>query len=68
MIQGKDSFQTVVLTKYENLLKNASHNIFMEALVIKEVKYDWNEKMKVLQKKGYYEEVIINMKRKTTLI
>ena len=35
--------------KYDNLLKNASGNIFIEALVIKEVKYDWNEKSNTIR-------------------
>ena len=59
----------MVLNKYGNLLENRSHNLFTEALVITEVKYDWNEKMmKALQKKGYNKKVILNMKREMTLI
>ena len=34
-----------------------------EALVIKEIKYNWNEKMKALQEKGYNEKEILNMKK-----
>ena len=58
----------MVPSKYEGLLKNASGNIFTEALVIKEVKFNWNEKRKALKKKGYNEKVILNTKRKMTLI
>ena len=35
--------------KYDNLLKNARGNIFTEALVIKKVKYDWNEKSNTIR-------------------
>ena len=46
-------FQKVILNNCDNLLKNDSCNLFKEALVIKEVKYDWNEKMKAVQKKEF---------------
>ena len=64
----KTLFQKVTPNKYDNLLRNDSGNIFAEALVIKEVKYDWNEKRKALQKKLYNEKVILKTKRKMTLI
>ena len=56
----------MVVPSKHGLLQNASGNIFTEALVIKEVKFNWNEKKKALQKKGYNEKVILNMKRKMT--
>ena len=30
---------------------------------MKEIKYNWNEKMKALQEKGYNEKEILNMKK-----
>ena len=54
-------------SKYDILLKNASGNIFTEALVIKEVKFNWNENRKALQKKGYNEKVILNTKKMTLI-
>ena len=43
-IRGKENLNTVSRdagpNKCDNLLKNASHNLFKEALVIKESKYD----------------------------
>ena len=54
----------MVVPSKHGLLKNASGNIFTEALVIKKVKFNWNEK-KALQKKGYNEKVILNIKKKT---
>ena len=57
----------MVLNKCHDFLENASPNLFKkyikEALVVKEIKYDWNEKMKALQEKGYNEKEILNTKK-----
>lgn len=47
------NYEFKMLNNCDNLLKNDSCNLFKEALVIKEVRYDWNEKMKAVQKKGF---------------
>lgn len=46
-------------------VKNACPDLFKEALVIKKIKYKWNEKMKALQKKkkGFSRKVILNTKK-----
>ena len=53
-IRRKENLNTVsrevVPNKCDNLSKNTSPNLFEEALVIKEMKYKQNEKMKTLQK------------------
>ena len=50
-------------------MENSSPNLFKkykkEALVIKKIKYDWNEKMKALQEKGYNEKETLNTKNET---
>ena len=51
---------TQLFVKTENQwLFFATCNLFTAALVIKEVKNDWNEKIKPLQKKGYNEKVLL---------
>ena len=47
------NYEFKMLNNCDNLLKNDSCNLFKEALVIKEGRYDWNEKMKAVQKKGF---------------
>ena len=52
-----------VTTYVLNKCENACPDLFKEALVIKKIKYKWNEKMKALQKKGFSRKVILNTKK-----
>ena len=71
-ILGKENLNTVSrkveLNKCRDLLENATPNLFkrykIEALVIKDIKYNWNEQMKAMQEKGYNEKEILNRKKK----